>query len=148
MEERPADSGQTQSTGVKMAAPEQRAALTDSSALTGDQVLEFLHDLRLDRRRSSNLNSGRNLLLEAAEAGLVDPGELDAFIAQMVELHRADLVGWTYARHDVQGDELPHAAEFHVTERGRRRLAVTDGRPGVDPSLDHRSVLAGGAVSS
>ena len=148
IEARPADSGQPYSTGESILAPEQSSAPTGSPALSGDQVLGFLHDLRLDGRRSRNLNSGRNLLLEAAEAGLVEQGELDLFIGQMVDLHRADLVGWTSARHDIEGDDLPHAAEFHLTERGRRRLVASDGSPGRAPSLDHRSALGEGVEAS
>ena len=129
-------------------AAEQSSWFTGTPTLGSDQVLGFLRDLRIDQRRSRSLNSGRNLLLEAAEAGLVEQGELDFFIAQMLELHRADLVGWTFARHDIEGDDLPHAAEFHLTERGRRRLAATEASAEGAPSLDRGSVLAEGVGPS
>jgi hypothetical protein len=97
---------------------------------TGRDVLGFLDRLRLDPRRVRNLNSGRNLLLEAAKAGLIEPRETDGFSACLVALRRAGLADWTCARNDVRGDDLAHAAEFHVTARGRNRLAATARLPG------------------
>ena len=144
MEARPTDSGETHSTLVNAPVREPSSGCNDDQTPSGDQVLEFLQDLRFDRRRCRNLNSGRNLLLEAAEAGLVEPGELDLFVARMSQLHEAGLVGWTSARHDLQGDDLPHAAEFHVTEQGRHRLAATDDRRGLAASPGHVGALAGG----
>ena len=98
-------------------------------ALTAGDVLGFLDRLRLDPRRCRNLNSGRNLLLEAAKVGLIGPKEPDVFSACLVELRRAGLADWTCARNDVRGDDLSHAAEFHVTARGRNRLSATGRHP-------------------
>lgn len=120
---RPADSHLDDESPAALPLREPSTVAPESPAPSGDQVLEFLHDLRFDPRRCRNLNSGRNLLLEAAEAGLVELAQLDRFVARLGELHEAGLVGWTFAPHDVNGDDLPHAAEFHVTDRGRRRLA-------------------------
>ena len=98
-----------------------------AQALTGEDVLAFLQRLRLDRNRSRALNSGRSLLLAAAESGLVALRELDAFVGLMVELRRAGLVDWRCAPGDIRGDDLPHAAEFHLTSRGRGRLSDSGG---------------------
>jgi hypothetical protein len=93
-------------------------------ALTGDDVLEFLQRLRLDGRRSRRLSSGRSLLLEAVKSGLVELREIDAFVGLMLELRRAGLVDWRWAPGDIRGDDLPHAVEFHLTQRGRGRLSA------------------------
>ena len=51
-----------------------------AQALTAADVLEFLQRLRLDREGFRTLDSGRRLLLEAVETGLVELRELDAFV--------------------------------------------------------------------
>ena len=128
MEARQAGSGPPHSTVVKSSARARRSIDDDSPVPTADQVLWFLHGLRLDRQRYRNLNSGHNLLREAAATGLVELGELDRFVARMLALQKEGLVGWAHGRHDLRGDDLPHAAEFHLTERGRRRLAAGGSR--------------------
>ncbi len=144
MEARQAGSGPPDSTVAEIATRVRSSAGDDAPALTGEQVLWFLHGLRHDRKRCRNLNSGHNLLLEATDAGLRQPGELDPFVARMVALREEGLVGWTHGRHDVLGDDLPHAAEFHLTERGRRRLLASGSREaGASPQLDQ---LANGGV--
>jgi len=113
-------------------------------------VLEFLQRLRLDRNRSRALNSGRSLLLEAAESGLVELRELDAFVGLMVELRRAGLVDWRCAPGDIRGDDLPHAAEFHLTSRGRGSLSdsgrLAARRPGPAHPVADRGPTRSGSV--
>ena len=101
--------------------------------LTDDDVLAFLFDLRVDRRKCHGLNCGPNLLREATERGLVEPDDVEPFVAQMIELRDGGLAGWTPARHDSRGDDLLHAAEFHLTVRGWSRLQATGGFPRLNP---------------
>jgi hypothetical protein len=42
-------------------------------------------------------------------------------------LRRAGLVDWRCAPGDIRGDDLPHAAEFHLTSRGRDSLTDSGG---------------------
>ena len=108
---------------------------TAGHRLSGGEVLIFLHGLRVDRKRCRSLNSGHNLLREAAEAGLTRAGSVEAFTREMVRLNAGGLVDWTCARHDLDGDDLRHAAEFHLTRRGRSLLLQISG-PGVATTTD------------
>jgi hypothetical protein len=110
------------SSGNEAAAHERGPGSPDDYALTDDDVLAFLFDLRVDRQRCHNLNSGVRLVREAAETGLVEPDDVEPFVAQMIELRDGGLAGWTPATHDSRGDDLLHAAEFHLTPQGRSRL--------------------------
>jgi hypothetical protein len=91
------------------------------------EVLAFLADLRVDRSRCHALSSGPRLFHEAADAGLVGEDEVELFVAQLVGLRDHGLADWTPARGDVRGDDVVHAAEFHVTLEGRRRLEALSG---------------------
>jgi hypothetical protein len=115
--------GATSSGGDRMEALRAGSA----QALTRDDVLEFLQRLSLDRKRSRALESGRGLLLEAVESGLVELGELDVFVGLMGELQRAGVVAWRCAPGDLLGDDLPHAGEFHLTGRGQSSLSASRG---------------------
>lgn len=143
MEARHAGSGPPDSTVVELRAQAGSPAGGELPAPAGDPLLSFLDGLRLDRHRCRNLNSGRNLLLEAADAGLLAPGELDRFVARMVALRKEGLVGWADGRHDALGDDLPHAAEFHLTEQGRRLLAAS-GSGAAGASSQGAQAAAGG----
>ncbi len=105
-----------------------REAHRGDPILSDHEALEFLAALRRDRQRCHSLNSGPRLLREAVEAGLADPTDLEPFIARMAALRDRGLADWTPARHDPLGDDLAHAAEFHVTAKGRDRLEATHGR--------------------
>lgn len=97
----------------------------DDYSLTNADVLAFLFDLRVDRRRCHSLNSGPRLVSEAIETGLIEPNDFEPLIVEMVELRYSGLVDWTPGRHDVRGDDVLHAAEFHLTRRGRHRVRAT-----------------------
>jgi hypothetical protein len=102
---------------------------------TDREVLTFLRELRLDRLRCYSLNSGRRLLREVAASGLVG-SEVKPFINQMLELRSSGLADWTPASDDVWGDDLLHAAEFHLTAQGQSRLRELGGAAqfGADPA--------------
>jgi hypothetical protein len=139
---RPADLVRSQPKASKLSARTASPPPDDGQGPTGGEVLRFLHDLRFDHRRSTNLNFGRHLVREAARAGLAGPAELEDFIARMVELRQAGLVGWTCARSDFRGDDLLHAVQFYVTTRGRSRLLASGGTPREGRDRGGRGVLA------
>ncbi len=114
-----------------------------AQALTAADVLEFLQRLSLDRDGFRTLDSGRRLLLEAVETGLVELRELDAFVGGMVELRRAGMVYWSCTPSDLQGDDLPRAAAFHLTERGRDSLAASRGLAARRSAPAYSSPIAG-----
>jgi hypothetical protein len=99
---------------------DQGAASYDDYSLTDADVLAFLSSLSVDRQRCHSLNSGPRLVSEAIETGLVEPDDVEPLISGMVELREHGLVGWTPAHHDTRGDDVLHAAEFHLTKWGRR----------------------------
>jgi hypothetical protein len=115
------------SNGYEALMHQRESVSQDDCALTDDDVLAFLFDLRVDRRRCYSLNNGRKLLEEAAETGLVEEDGFEPFIEQMIELRDSGLADWTPAPHDRMGDDLQHAAEFHLTARGRSRLRAVGG---------------------
>ena len=98
------------------------SASLEEFSLTSADVLAFLFELRADERRCHGLNSGPRLVDEAIEIGLVDPSEQEALFVELVELRASGLVDWEPGRHDARGDDVLHAAEFHLTAQGRRRL--------------------------
>ncbi len=115
------------SNGYETPKHQRQSGSHEDFALTDDDVLAFLSDLRTDRRRCYSLNNGRKLLEEAAETGLVEEDGFEPFIEQAIELRDSGLADWTPAPHDRMGDDLQHAAEFHLTARGQRRLRAVGG---------------------
>ena len=112
--------------GFGTPALQRKSGSRKEQGLTDQEVLAFLCELRLDRRRCYSLNSGSRLLREVATSGLVG-SEVEPFINQMLELRSSGLADWTPASEDVWGDDLLHAAEFHLTAEGRSRLRQLGG---------------------
>jgi hypothetical protein len=75
--------------------------------LLADEVLLFLDNLQHDVTRRHVLYSGRaDLLGEAAQAGLIDQGELNEITPRLQQLRRDGLIGWKNASWDRWGDDV------------------------------------------
>lgn len=98
--------------------------------LTVEDVLLFIDRVRLDPEKRQALTFGHDLLMLAAQEGLISNSADLGFLApRMLEARDIGLLKWRQADHDHSGYDLMNAREFLVTESGMRHARELKGFP-------------------